>query len=68
MKYLIILSLFFISSCNTRIHRDYKKMQRKVERRERIKNREIPSGIDTVYYRWTPINDTVLLGTPRIPR
>jgi hypothetical protein len=43
-------------------------MQRRVERRERIKNREIIYGIDTVYYRWTPINDTVLLGTPRIPR
>ena len=68
MKYLIILSLLFISSCNHRIPKDYRKMQRRVERRERIKNREIIYGIDTVYYRWTPINDTVLLGTPRIPR
>jgi hypothetical protein len=68
MKYLIILSLFFISSCNHGIYKDYRKMQRRVETRERRKARDIPYGIDTVYYKWTPINDTVLLGTPRIPR
>lgn len=46
-------------------------MQKRVERRENRQAREDRLNsldLDTVYYKWTPINDTVLLGTPRIPK
>ncbi len=46
-------------------------MQKKVERRENRKAKEERMNsldLDTVYYKWTPITDTVLLGTPKIPK
>jgi hypothetical protein len=71
MKYLILLSVLFLSFCKPRIPKEYRKMQKRVERRENRQAREDRLNsldLDTVYYKWTPINDTVLLGTPRIPK
>jgi len=42
-------------------------MERKKERNDKRLSREIDySEIDTVYYKWRPITDTLLLGTPKI--
>jgi hypothetical protein len=71
MKYLILLSVLFLSFCKPRIPKEYRKMQKKVERRENRKAKEERMNsldLDTVYYKWTPITDTVLLGTPKIPK
>ena len=68
----LIISLLF--SCGPRISRQHKreykkirKMERKKERNDKRLSREIDySEIDTVYYKWRPITDTLLLGTPKI--
>ncbi len=68
MKYLIILSLLFLSFCtNSKIPKDYRKMQKRVQRRE---NREFKDNlmlsIDTVNWKWYRVNDSTILGTPKI--
>jgi len=73
MKYAIILSALLFITCKPRIPKEYRKMQKRVEKRERRKAREERrlsfEGLDTVYYKWTPVSpivDTVFIGVPKI--
>lgn len=71
MRYFVLVFVLFFSFCKPRIPKEYRKMQKKVERRERRQERErinTPSSLDTVYFRWTPVTDTVFLGVPKIPK
>jgi hypothetical protein len=70
MKYfIIILALLSVISCGHRIPKPYRKMLKRVERRERIeeKNR-VMSELDdsSKLFKWRPITDSTLLGTPKL--
>jgi hypothetical protein len=42
-------------------------MQRKKKRNERIERREkIELEIDTTHFRWYPLSDSTIIGTPKI--
>ena len=65
MKYILLIILIFFS-CNS-LQRDLNKMQRKKKRNERIERREkMEMEIDTTHFRWYPLSDSVIIGTPKI--
>ncbi len=65
MKYILLIILIFFS-CNS-LQRDLNKMQRKKKRNERIERREkMDSEIDTTHFRWYPLSDSTIIGTPKI--
>jgi len=69
MKYVLILLALILTTCKPKIPRAYRKMEKRVERRERLEEREKVReslDFDTVSWRWIPITDTVLLGTPKV--
>ena len=69
MKYVIIFLALILCTCKPRIPRAYRKMENRVERRERLGEREkVREGLDfdTVSWKWRPITDTLLLGTPKV--
>ena len=68
MKYLIILSLLFFSFCsNPRLPKDYRKMQKRINKREKREFRDsLMLSIDTVNWKWYRVNDSTILGTPKI--
>jgi hypothetical protein len=42
-------------------------MQRKKKRNERIERREnMEMEIDTTHFRWYPLSDSTIIGTPKI--
>lgn len=66
MRYLLLIFLIFFS-CNNRLERGYKKMQRKKNRNERIERRiKMEMEIDTTHFRWYPLSDSSIIGTPKI--
>lgn len=70
---MLLASLF---SCGNRLSRPNRKEYKKIKKMERKKDanlrraqREIDySEVDTIYYNWRPITDTLLLGTPKIKK
>jgi hypothetical protein len=68
MKYILLIILVFFS-CNNQVERGFKKMQRKKDRKERIERRmKMDSEIDTTHFRWFPLSDSSIIGTPKILR
>jgi hypothetical protein len=68
MKYILLIILVFFS-CNNQVERGFKKMQRKKDRKERIERRmKLDSEIDTTHFRWFPLSDSSIIGTPKILR
>jgi hypothetical protein len=68
-KLLAILILINISCNKAPIPREYRKMQKRVERREKIERREKTIQElenDTNIIKWTPLKDSVLMGTPKL--
>jgi hypothetical protein len=66
MKYILLIILIFFS-CNNQVERGFKKMQRKKDRKERIERRmKMDSEIDTTHFRWFPLSDSSIIGTPKI--
>ena len=66
MKYILLIILIFFS-CNNSLQRDLNKMQRKKKRNERIERREnMEMEIDTTHFRWYPLSDSTIIGTPKI--
>jgi hypothetical protein len=69
MKYFIIILLLIFTSCGHRIPKEYRKMQKRIERRERIEQKnKVMSEMDdsSKMFKWRPITDSTLLGTPKI--
>jgi len=66
MRYLLLFSLIFFS-CNDHLPREYRKMQRNIRRKERIERRD-KIEIDTTHFRWYPLSDSTLIGTPKLLR
>jgi hypothetical protein len=68
MKYILLIILIFFS-CNNHLERGFKKIQRKKDRNERIERRmKMDSEIDTTHFRWFPLSDSSIIGTPKILR
>jgi hypothetical protein len=73
LSLLLLVSLFSCGPKPSRQHRkEYKKirkMEKKKESNSRRASREVNySEVDTIYYNWRPITDTLLLGTPKIKK
>jgi hypothetical protein len=68
MRYLILLSIFLLSFCtNPTVPREYKKMQKRVDKKERRDYRDsVLLSLDTINLKWYHISDSTLLGVPRI--
>ncbi len=66
MKYILLIILIFFS-CNNHLENGYKKMKRRKDRTERIERRmKMDSEIDTTHFRWFPLSDSSIIGTPKI--
>ena len=68
MRYLIVFSLIFLSFCtNPRVPKEYRKMQKRVDRREKREYRDsLLISIDTVNWKWYRVSDSTIIGTPKI--
>lgn len=67
MRYFLILILIFFSCNKSHIPKEYRKMQRNIKRNERLERRNLLE-IDTTHFKWYPLSDSVLIGTPKILR
>jgi hypothetical protein len=70
MKYLIILSLLFLSFCTTsRIPKEYRKMEKRINKRQKREFRDsLFLSVDTINWKWYQVSDSTILGTPKIIR
>ncbi len=68
MRYLSIFILIFFSCSKPHIPKEYRKMQRNIRRNERVERRERLMYVDTTHFRWYPLSDSSLIGTPKILR
>jgi hypothetical protein len=68
-KLLAILILINISCNKSNIPREYRKMQKRVEKRERIERRERAIQElenDTNHIKWIPLKDSIFIGIPKL--
>jgi hypothetical protein len=70
MKKIAAILILISLSCNKApIPRDYRKMQKRIEKRERRERRERTIQElenDTNIIKWRPLKDSVLMGTPKL--
>ena len=67
MKYLILLSVLFLSFCKPRIPKEYRKMEKRISKRQKREFRDsLFLSVDTINWKWYQVSDSTILGTPKI--
>lgn len=66
MKYLLLFTMLFFSCSVSHLPKEYRQRQRKINRNAKVERRMLSNESDTTHFRWYPLTDSSLIGTPRI--